>query len=123
MEQELFAKMSEVLFINMFGEGSRDNNIINISNFNYKEVESKICLKIALSVASLYNYKVGIDCGKLEFWKVLWENKLLFRKKRRLIRNKESIGRSAKVWLLDISKAFEKDIAIWERIWEYLNGK
>ena len=122
-DNSVITKMSEILFINMFGEGSRNQNKIDISGFNYKEVESKVCLRMAMSVASLYNYKVGIDCGRIEFLKVLWDNRILFKKKRRLVRNKKGIGRSAKVWLLDISKAFNEDIAIWERIWEHLNGK
>lgn len=122
MEEGKLARVSEVLFINMYGEGRRDNNAIYITDFKRNNVESKVCFRIALSVASLYKYKVFIECGIVDYFRVLIENKMLF-KNRKVYRNRVGYGRSAEAWTRDISNALGEDKSIWDDVWEYLNGK
>lgn len=123
MEEGKISKLTEVLFINMFGEGARNKDVIYISDFDRNKVESKVCLRIAMSVASLYNYKVSIGCGIFQYWKVLRENKIPLFKNKRLVRNKINFGRKAIDWVGDISNAFGEDISVWNDVWEHLNGK
>ena len=122
MENEnKLAKFTEILYINMYGEGARNNNIINIGEFNPEYTTSKVCLRIANSVAGLFNYKIKLGCSFFQYIKFLIHNKKIF-KNNLYIWNREKNGRPAWEWLSDISDANKENINIWNDVWEYLNN-
>lgn len=122
MENEnKLARFTEILYINMYGEGARNNNIINIGEFNPDYITSKVCLRIANSVAGLFNYKIKLGCGFFQYIKFLIHNKIIF-KNNLYIWDKEKSGRPAWEWLSDISDANRENINIWNDVWEYLNN-
>lgn len=115
------AKLTEILYINMYGEGSRDNDVINIGEFNPNCLDSKICIRIANSVAALFNYKIKLGCSFFHYINFLIHEKKLFRNNRYVWDRKNS-GRPAHKWLSDISEANEENFEIWSDVWEYLNN-
>ena len=119
--EEKLAKLTETLYINMYGEGSRNNNIINIGEFNPDNINSKICLRIAQSVGGLFGYKIKLGCSFFNYIKFLIKEKKLFKNKIYIWDRKNS-GRPAWEWLSDISDAFHENILIWEKVWGYLNN-
>lgn len=122
MENEnKLAKFTEILYINMYGEGSRDNNIINIGEFNPNYLDGKICIRIADSVAALFNYKIKLGCTFFQYINFLIHEKKLF-KNNRYIWDRRNNGRPAHKWLSDISDANKENFEIWNNVWEYLNN-
>lgn len=121
MEENKLAKLTEILYINMFGEGSRNSNIINIGSFSPDSINGKVCLRIAQSVSGLFGYKIKLGCSLFSYIKFLIKEKKLFKNKFYIWDRKNS-GRSALKWLSDISNAYGEDINIWNKVWEYLNN-
>ena len=119
--EEKLAKLTETLYINMFGEGSRNNNIINIGEFKPEITNHKVCLRIAQSVASLFGYKIKLGCSFITYIKFLYKEHKLF-KNNLYIWDRKNTGRPAWEWLSDISDAFHENILIWEKVWRYLNN-
>ena len=122
MEDNKLARLTEILYINMFGEGARNNNIINIGEFNPDNINSKICLRIAQSVGGLFGYKIKLGCSFFNYIKFLIKEKKLFKNKTYIWDRKNS-GRPSLEWLSDISDAFKEDIKIWNKVWEYLSDE
>lgn len=119
--REKLGRLTETLFINMYGEGSRNNNIISLSDFNPNLKTHKVCLRIAKSVSSLYNYKIKLGCSFFTYIKFLYKEKKLFKNKL-YIWDRKNNGRAVHDWLTDISDAYHENILIWEDVWEYLGG-
>lgn len=121
MEDNKLATLSEILYINMFGEGTRNNNIIEIGEFHPDLTTHKACLRIAQSVAGLFNYKIRLGCDFFTYIKFLYKEKKLF-KNNLYLWDRKNKGRPVWQWLTDISDAYGENMAIWNRVWEYLNN-
>ena len=127
MDKELEKKydlLSNILYINMWGEAQRNNNLIYIEKVSPGVVESDVCLKIASVVAQIHNVKVVFKCSPLEYFRILRQYKCVFKKDKPFIRvkNVELSARSYSKWLYDISDAQGAPREIWKDVWEYING-
>ena len=126
MDKELTQKyelFTNILYINMWGEAQRNNNIIYISEINPGVVESDVCLKIANAVAQIHNVKIVFKSTAFNYFKILRKYKCLFKKDKIFIRvkNVDLSARSYNQWLYDISDAQGAPREIWKDIWEYIN--
>lgn len=116
---QIYNNLTNVLYINMWGEAQRNNNIIYITNIE-NNIESKLCIRIARTVAQLNNVKVGVDCGFFTYIYILAKTKNLFKNKL-FIRTSKGQGRAVEDWLQDVSNAYNEKPEIWHKVWEYLN--
>lgn len=128
MDKELEKKynlLTNILYINMWGDAQRNNNTIYINRIIPGVPESDICVRIASIVARTHNVKVAFKCGFFEYLKVLKEYKYLFKKDNPFIRVKEKDmdpnARYFNTWLFDVSDAQGAPREIWRDIWKYLN--
>ena len=122
----VYERLTNILYINMWGEAQRNNNIIYINRIIPGVVESDICLDIAHKVAQIHNVKVGFKCGIFEYIKILKKYKYLFKKDKPFIRIKEKDmdpnARYFNTWLFDVSDAQGAPREIWKDVWEYINS-
>jgi len=122
MDKELEKKyelLTNILYINMWGEAQRHNNTIYITNVD-DSVESKICIKIAMAVNQIHNVNIIVDCGIINYIKILRKYKILFKNK--IFKRVPNVkGLPTFAWLYDISDAQGAPREIWNDIWEYIN--
>jgi len=120
-ERELLDKLIETVFVNMYGEAARNDNIIDIGYFKPNLTTHKTCLRIAKSVAGLYGYKIRLGCGLFTYLKFLYNEGKLFHNNLYLWDRKNK-GRAAFYWVADVSDAYHENMLIWDKVWEYLGG-
>lgn len=119
----LMNRMIEDLFINIYGEATREDGIF-FGNFNYDFYEGKVCYMIASMVKSVYGYQIYIECSFWKYLKFLYQtHQLKSKNKVQRIKKKDRVIRNTKKWVLDISNAYNKPIEYWIKIWEFLNEK
>lgn len=124
MEKELTQKyelFTNILYINMWGEAQRHDNNIFIMNVE-DNIESKLCVKIAVTVAQMHKVTVVLDCSFWQYLRILKEYKCLFRNKLFVLARNHFAGRPVNEWLDDISDAQGAPHEIWKEVWEYING-
>lgn len=123
MDKELekkYSLLTNILYINMWGEAQRHNNNIYITGVA-DNIESKICIKMAITVSQMHQTKVILNCGIWQYIHILREYNSLFKNKLfGRMRNNES-GRHVNEWLDDISDAQGAPHEIWKEVWEYIN--
>lgn len=121
-EEEIkkYNELLNVLFINMYGEATRDGGIY-IKEFD-DGVAGKITYKVAECVAGLYGIYVYLDCSFWEYVKFLIKNKLLFKKRyvRRMKGYKK--GHTQKEWLYDITTARGEDEMVWFDVYDFIRN-
>ena len=122
-EVPIFNRLLETLAINLWGEANREDGIY-LQEFDYKYEEDKLCYQMAVSMASISDKKIYVECNIFKYIKFLYETHQLF-KKNKIVKRFKNIdkGRTVDDWLFDVSDAYGKDSTIWLKIWEYLNEK
>lgn len=124
-EEEIpkFNKLLESLAINLWGEGNRENGIY-LQEFDYDYEEDQLCYQMAVSMASINDKKVYVECNIFKYIKFLYKTQQLFKKNKIVKRVKETTkGRTVDAWLFDISRAYNESDLVWLKIWEYMNEK
>lgn len=124
MEKELIQKyelLTNILYINMWGEAQRHDNNIFIMDVE-DNIESKLCIKIAVTVAQMHKVTIVLDCSFWQYLHILKEYKSLFRNKLFVHARDHMAGRPVDEWLYDISDAQGAPREIWKEVWEYING-
>lgn len=117
-EVKRYNELLNVLFINMYGEATRDGGIY-IREFD-DGVAGKITYTVAECVAGLYGVYIYLDCSFWNYVKFLIKNKLLF-KKRRVRRMKGyKKGHPQIEWLYDITIARNENNDIWFDVYDFI---
>lgn len=123
MEKELIQKyelFTNILYINMWGEAQRHDNNIFIKGIK-DNIESKLCIKMAVTVAQMHKINIVLDCSLWQYLRILKEYKCLFRNKLFVLAHNSCAGHYVDEWLGDISDAQGAPREIWKDIWDYLN--
>ena len=117
MELNNYDKVLNTLYINLYTL-SKDSNIIELKNFNYKNKAHLVVLKVASILASLCNKKIKCNISFLNY---LYIKK--FYKNIKIKRGKHfSIDKDCDTLISDIEQYYEK--GIFEKIYkEYYEVK
>lgn len=122
-EVPIFNRLLETLAINLWGEANREDGIY-LREFDYDYEEDQLCYQIAVSMASISDKKIYVECSILKYIKFLYKTQQLFKKNKIVKRiGDTNKGRAVDTWLFDVSRAYNEPDTIWLKVWEYLNEK